>query len=135
MYCMSNCKKIKFYFVLIVLFMLLNSCAYNKGENPIPVNNNVHYAVDVKPILVTHCFKCHSDTATNPDKPGYAFFNNFSDIKKEALKVSTANSNYTVLIARLKHFESPGMPFQEKPLSDSLIQVIQDWVLIGAPNN
>jgi hypothetical protein len=132
---MENFKKMKFYFLLIVLFMLFNGCAYNKGENPVPVNSNVHYTVDVKPILITHCFKCHSDTATNPDRPGYAFFNNFNDIQHEALKASTANPDYTVLIARLKHIESPGMPFQETPLSDSLIQVIQDWVLIGAPNN
>jgi len=132
---MDNFKKMKFYFVSTALFMLLNGCAYNKGENPVPVNNNVSYEIDVKPILVTHCFKCHSDTATNPDKPGYALFNNFSEVQRLALKVSTANPNFTVLIARLKNIESPGMPFQEAPLSDSLIQVIQDWVLIGAPNN
>lgn len=90
---------------------------------------------DVKPILVTHCFKCHSDTATNPQKPGYAFFNNFSDVQKYALRSSTSNPNYSVLIARLKHLESPEMPYKETPLPDSLIQTIQDWVLLGAPNN
>lgn len=115
--------------------LLLNNCTYNKGETPVPFNKNVRYTVDVKPILITHCFKCHSDTATNPDRPGYAFFNNFNEIQNLALKTSTANPNYTVLIARLRHIESPGMPFQETPLSDSLIQVIQDWVLVGAPNN
>ena len=132
---MSTCKKMKFYFILTSLFMFLSGCAYNKGENPVPVNSNVSYKINVKPILVTHCFKCHSDTATNPNRPGYAFFNNFSEVERVAQKTSTANSNYKVLIARLKLIESPGMPFQETPLSDSLIQVIQDWVLIGAPNN
>ncbi|WP_018343545.1 hypothetical protein [Cytophaga aurantiaca] len=132
---MYNFKKMNFCLLSIALYILLNACTYNKGETPVPVNRDVRYSVDVKPILVTHCFKCHSDTATNPDRPGYAFFNHFDEIQGEALKVSTANPNYTVLIARLKHIESPGMPFQETPLSDSLIQVIQDWVLIGAPNN
>jgi len=132
---MSNFKTVYFYSIAIAIFALLNSCAYNKGDVPVPVNSNVRYSINVKPILVTHCFKCHSDTATNPDRPGYAFFNDFSVIHTLAVKTSTANPNYTVLIARLKHIESPGMPFQESPLSDSLIQVIQDWVLIGAPNN
>ena len=132
---MNNYKKIILYSISTALFMLLNGCAYNKGENPVPVNSNVRYVLDVKPILITHCFKCHSDTATNPDRPGYAFFNDFSEVHNLALKPSTANPNYTVMIARLKHIESPGMPFQENPLSDSLIQVIQDWVLVGAPNN
>lgn len=132
---MNNLKKEYYYFFSATLFILLNACAYNKGEAPVPVNSNVRYSIDVKPILITHCFKCHSDTATNPDRPGYAFFNDFSQIHTLAVKASTANPNYTVLIARLKHIESPGMPFQETPLSDSLIQVIQDWVLIGAPNN
>ena len=135
MHYMTNCKKIGFYFVSTALFLLLNGCTYNKGENPVPVNSNVSYEIDVKPILITHCFKCHSDTATNPDKPGYALFNNFSEVERVALKTSTANPAFTVLIARLKLIESPGMPFREAPLSDSLIQVIQDWVLIGAPNN
>lgn len=115
--------------------MLLNGCAYNKGETPVPENNNVRYSADVKPILITHCFKCHSDTATNPDRPGYAFFNDFNDVQTLALKASLADPNYTVLIARLRYIESPGMPFREAPLSDSLIQIIQDWVLLGAPNN
>ena len=132
---MDNVKKMKFYFYSAALFVLLNACAYNKGEAPVPVNSNVSYVLDVKPILITHCFKCHSDTATNPDRPGNIFFNDFSVIHTLALKPSATNPNYTVLIARLRHIESPGMPFNEAPLSDSLIQVIQDWVLIGAPNN
>ncbi len=121
--------------IVCMLFNVLNGCTYNKGEEPVPFNSNVSYAVDVKPVLITHCYKCHSDTATNPDRPGYAFFNDFDEIQGVALKASTANPNYTVLIARLKHIESPGMPYLQSPLSDSLIQVIQDWVLVGAPNN
>jgi hypothetical protein len=132
---MIHFKK-KFYYIFsIVIFIGLNACAYNKGENPAPVNKSVSYLKDVKPILVTHCFKCHTDTSTNPNRPGYAFFNNFSEIQKYALRASISNPNYSVLVARLKHLESPGMPYQEAPMVDTLIQKIQDWVLFGAPNN
>lgn len=132
---MTNFKK-KFYKIISIgIFVVLNACTYNKGENPIPVNKSVSYLKDVKPILVLRCFKCHTDTATHAQKPGYAFFNNISEIQKYAVRSSASNPNYSVLIARLKQLESPGMPFKETPLSDSLIQIIQDWVLLGAPNN
>lgn len=110
-------------------------CTYHKAEEPKPLDSSVSYALDVKPIIIAHCYSCHTDSSTNPDKPGFAFFNHFNELQYLALKPSAANSNYTILIARLKHIESPGMPFQQNPLSDSLIQVIQKWVLIGAPEN
>ena len=121
--------------IIYVLLFLFVSCSYNKGETPVPLNAQVSYALDVKPILITHCYKCHSDTATNPDRPGYAYFNNFTTLQTVALRASTVDPNYTTLIARLRHLESPGMPYLATPLSDSLIQVIQDWVLVGAPQN
>lgn len=110
-------------------------CSYHKSADPAPLNPNVSYTLDVKPILVAQCYTCHTDTSTNPDKPGYAFFNHFNELQYLALKPSAENSNYTILIARLKYIETPGMPYKQKPLPDSLIQVIQNWVRIGAPKN
>ncbi len=126
---------IVFFFAAVLVF-LANGCLYNKGEVPVPENKNISYSRDVKPILITYCYKCHTDTATNPDRPGYAFFNHFDQLQTEALKPSPANPGYTVLIARLKYLELPGMPLDSpEPLPDSLIQKIQDWVSIGAPEN
>jgi len=130
--------KSTFGYVLLFLgitFLLFTACSYHKADDPGPVNPAVSYALDVKPIIVANCYTCHTDTSTNPDKPGFAFFNHFNELQYLALKPSAANSNYTILIARLKHIESPGMPFQRDPLSDSLIQVIQNWVRLGAPEN
>ncbi|ABG57638.1 hypothetical protein [Cytophaga hutchinsonii] len=120
--------------ILCAAGALFNNCAYHSGEEPVPSNRDVRYSVDVKPILIKHCYSCHTDTSTHPDRSGYAFFNDFNELKKE-LKPSTANTAYTILVARLKYIESPGMPYKQTPLSDSLIQVIQDWILIGAPEN
>lgn len=132
---MASYKYICSTIILCAAAMLfLINCSYNSGKEPIPSNPAVSYTLDVKPILITHCYACHTDTSTNADKPGYAFFNYFNELKKE-IKPSAANSNYSILIARLKHIESPGMPYNQAPLSDSLIQVIQDWILIGAPEN
>lgn len=115
--------------------LIMSNCSYHKGETPVPANPSVSYQKDIKPILITHCYTCHTDTSTNPDRPGYAFFNHFDQLQHEALTHSVVNANYTILIARLKNIESPGMPYKKAPLADSLIQKIQDWVLIGAPEN
>ncbi len=123
------------FFLVLGLFFMIQACTYNKGETPVPANPNVSYTTDIKPILIANCYTCHTDTSTNPDRNTSVFFNHFSTLQHEALTPSTANSNYTILIARLRHIESPGMPYNRAPLPDSLIQKIQDWVLIGAPEN
>lgn len=123
------------FFLVSTLLLFVTACSYNKGTEPVPVKKDVSYKLDVKPILVTHCYTCHADTATNPDRPGSPVFTDFAQLQHEALTPSNVNTNYTILIARLKHIESPGMPYNRDPLPDSLIQVIQDWVLVGAPEN
>jgi hypothetical protein len=117
-----------------VFFVLVN-CSYKKGDAPTPVNPNISYTKDIKPILIANCYVCHTDTSTNPDRNPSVFFNHFNQLQHEALTPSTVSPNYTIIIARLKHIESPGMPYNRAPLADSLIQKIQDWVLIGAPEN
>jgi hypothetical protein len=123
------------FFSLLVVFFMIQACAYNKGDTPVPTNPNVSYTMDIKPILIANCYICHTDTSTNPDRNTSVFFNHFNQLQHEATTPSTANSNYTILIARLKHIETPGMPYNRAPLADSLIAKIQDWVLIGAPEN
>lgn len=131
---MSACILVWYIVMLCVAGAFFTNCSYNTGQEPVASNRNVRYSLDVKPILIAHCYICHTDTSTNPDRPGSAFLNNFNELQKE-LKTSAANTSYSILIARLKHMESPGMPYKQAALSDFSIQVIQDWVLIGAPEN
>lgn len=133
--CMNRNGAIRVILFLCVTGLFFTTCIYHKGEEPAPINPKVSYTLNVKPIIVANCYTCHTDTSTNPDRPGYAFFNHFDQLQAVALRHSTVNPNYTVLIARLKHIESPGMPFKRDPLPDSLIQIIVDWVLLGAPEN
>lgn len=133
---MSHLKWLMFIFGCI---LLLNACMYNKGEDMGPVGPPVNFQTEIKPILINNCLTCHSDTATNPKKPGYAFFlqgsNDFSEFRRYATETSTANPAYTKVPARLRGIESPAMPFQRTPLPDSLIRKIENWVRQGAPLN
>lgn len=130
-------------FKFLVLFfgvMLLNSCLYNKveemdaGGGPL-----VDFNSQIKPILIKNCLECHSDTATNPKKPGYAFFlkggNDFSEFRLYATAPSSVNPAYTKVPARLRGIESPPMPFERTPLPDSSIKKIEHWIMQGARLN
>jgi hypothetical protein len=119
--------------------LLLNACSYNKGEELRPVGPTINFQTEIKPILITHCLTCHSDTASNPSKPGYAFFlrgtNDFSEFQRYATEKSTSNPAYDKVSARLRGVESPAMPFQRAALPDSLIKKIENWARQGAPLN
>lgn len=111
------------------------SCTYHKAEEVKPELLNVSYAAEIQPIIEAHCYNCHSENATDPDRPGYAFLDEYESLKRYALKPSVSNANYTTLQARIRFIEYPGMPFQQDPLPESDIQKIETWIKLGAPNN
>ena len=127
-----------FSFLLNALFfcstLFITSCTYDKGTE-VPFDSNVSYSKDIQPIIENNCYTCHSSTATNPEKPGYAFFDDFDELKRYATKTSTTNVAYTTLQARIRHIESPGMPFNRDPLPEAKILLIENWIKAGAPNN
>jgi hypothetical protein len=133
---------LKWSMLIFGCILLLNACKYNKGEDLGPIGSPVNFQTEIKPIIINNCVTCHSDTATNPSKPGYAFFlqvkggsADFSVLQQYAIARSTANPAYTKLSARLRGIESPAMPFQRPPLPDSLIKKIENWSRQGAPLN
>lgn len=125
--------------LLISITSILSGCAYNRAEEtereikPSPAS--ISYSLEIKPILVTHCYSCHTDTATDPESPGYAFFNKEDDLKKYASSPSPTNPSYTRMQARLRGIETPAMPFQKPALPDSVISKIDAWIKAGAVLN
>lgn len=95
----------------------------------------ISYLEEIQPIIEVHCYSCHSLNATHPEKPGYAFLDDYEGLKKYALKTSVSNPSYSTLVARLRFIEYPGMPFKEDPLPDSEIKKIETWIKQGAPDN
>ncbi|MDB5257432.1 MAG: hypothetical protein JWM14_2127 [Chitinophagaceae bacterium] len=126
---------------LLCALLSLASCEYNKGEDLGADGPPVVFSSDIKPIIINNCVMCHSDTATNPDKPDptlHLFFlqgaGDFSILQQKALQSSTI-PGYTLIQARLHHLEEPYMPFNRPQLPDSLIKKIDRWVKQGAPLN
>ena len=132
-----NKTKTNLFTVLLFLFAsgFLTACTYDKAPEIDPVISTVSYKNEIQPIMATHCYSCHSSLATDPERPGYAFFDDFNELKRYALKPSTVNAELTTLQARLRQIEFPGMPFKKDPLPESEIQLIEKWIKAGAPNN
>ncbi|MBA4139188.1 MAG: cytochrome c [Segetibacter sp.] len=86
----------------------------------------VKYSVDIKNILSTNCYACHSGTATNGG--GFKFDVYPGNLVAKALSGA--------LVGSITH--SPGfspMPKGGGKLSDCDIAKIRTWVRNGAPNN
>ena len=130
---------LKWHTLIFCCMLSLNGCEYNKGEDLGPVGPPVKFDTEIKPILIQNCLMCHSDTATHPDKPGYALFlqgsGDFSVFREYATATSTVNPAYTKVPARLRGIETPAMPFNKPSLPDSSIKKIENWIKQGANLN
>jgi hypothetical protein len=121
--------------LVIFIFVQANGCTYHDVALPDAQPFLGSFATDIKPIIESRCYSCHSANATDPHRPGYAFFDDFEELQRYALKKSTSNPSYTTLQARLRYIESPGMPFEQDPLPEEQIVLIESWIAAGAPNN
>lgn len=125
-------------FISIFIFgatTFLSGCTYNNLSESKPVFSDVSFKDDIQPIMAANCYSCHSSNATDPERPGYAFFDDFDELKRYALKPSPVNAEYTTLQARLRQIEFPGMPFKKDPLPEEEILLIESWIQAGALNN
>ncbi|HSZ71642.1 MAG TPA: hypothetical protein VK750_03130 [Cytophagaceae bacterium] len=116
-----------------------NACEYNKAEPAGPIGPPVSFDTVIKPIVIQHCVKCHSDTSNNPNKPGYAFFlqvpDNFSELHRYAL-LPGVNPVYTDIQERIHGYGVERMPKDGPPyLPDSTMEKIDRWIRHGAPIN
>ena len=123
----------------LLLSVFCTGCLYDKFTPPPPAplpascdTTNVTYTAVIKPILQQNCYECHSTTASNSQRPGYLFFDNFNELKTIALAQSPASN----LRDRINHRGiSPFMPFQRTKLDACTIRKIEKWVEAGCPNN
>ncbi|MDX5435575.1 MAG: hypothetical protein LPK03_00160 [Pontibacter sp.] len=131
-----NYRIAAWYLGLTLLVLTTLGCTYNEASEVAPVIiSSVSYKQDIVPIMASHCYSCHTASSTHPDKAGYAFIDNYEELKRYALRPSTTNASLTKLQARLRFVETPGMPLNQAPLPESDILKIDAWIKAGAPNN
>jgi hypothetical protein len=134
-------RYIKWLVPLFLSVLMMHACEYNKGKDLGPIGPPVSFDTVIKPIIIQNCVKCHSDTSTNTNRPGYAFFikgashNDFSELQFYALKPSS-NSTYTDMTQRIHGYDGvERMPKFGPYLPDSTMAKIDRWIGHGAPLN
>jgi len=124
-------------FVFPALFII--SCSKSSGSQTTPVTPapggttttscdtvNMKYAVDIVPILQSHCYGCHGG-GSNSGSGGISLdsYNN--------LKTYADNGFLKGNITHAPGFV--GMPFGQPKMDDCTINKILDWINRGVQNN
>lgn len=118
--------------IAVIGIITWTGCTYKKEELLFPATaavtcdtSNVKYSVEIKNILTTNCYSCHSGTGASG---GGNVFNTYADLQGYI----TAG----LVLGNVMH--SPGfspMPKGGNKLNDCDIAKIRTWIRNGALNN
>lgn len=124
---------------LLALLSVLGSARATDPPSTLPADHAARmqrglevFDQQIQPLLHKQCLHCHGaarvagglDLATRAGllKGGHS---------GPAIKPFAANAS--LLLARIKHTQKPGMPFQQPKLSNTAIEQIKSWIDLGAP--
>lgn len=88
-------------------------------------NSSVSFSKIENDILVPKCYSCHSGGSTRP-------FSNYNDLMYNYV---TPNSLDSILYISVTEGATGGLMPEGSSLSPQEIQMIEDWIMSGAPNN
>ncbi|WP_338768797.1 hypothetical protein WAF17_08525 [Bernardetia sp. ABR2-2B] len=125
-------SKARFLFIALLLGFVFTSCEWkNEEEEGITVTDcdtsQVTLSGDVKPILQTNCYPCHSNTAASSIGAGI----NLEDY--ESLKSRADGGSLLGSISHMSGF-SP-MPKGAAQISKCNLDFVKAWIENGAPND
>ncbi len=90
------------------------------------------FAGKIRPILAGHCYQCHGpDVQQNELR-----VDSLVSILKGSANgkvVVPGNSDHSPLLRRLLGLDRPRMPYGSPPLSENEINLIREWINLGAP--
>ncbi len=107
---------------LIVSVCILTACAKDKVPSEFAAcSDPVSFSEVIQPLVEANCVGCHNEAAAAGD----VILTNHSGISNKA----------NLMIDAMQAAGDALMPFGGPPLSDSLIQLFQCWVLQGKLDN
>ena len=110
-----------------------NSCTYKNAEEVYPcVTGNVSFSKDVQPIIVNHCYFCHSSGNELTSGGGYCL----EGYSNDSLQASPAKGDILYgNISDPKITDKSHMPKNAPSLSPCEIATIKAWIDEGYQNN
>ncbi len=89
------------------------------------------FAREVLPILSEKCFVCHGPDAKEDDLK-LTHYEEAIRLRDGAQAINPEKLSESLLLARIADPEDPMPPIDEKPLSESEREILENWVLSGA---
>ena len=117
-------------FILLSFLALVAGCSWEDAESFYPDTENcdtlgISFAVNVVPVLVNHCYICHS----NVNAPDFA-----EGITLEDYEDVSASSS--LIVSAINHVDGfSSMPKESEKLDNCSIRVFEAWVVAGMPDN
>ena len=121
---------------LLLGIMAITAQAVDKTDKATPTARKISYFKDIRPIFQTHCQGCHQ-----PAKKGGGYvMTDFSLLFKggesEEVAIIAHKPDESNLISRISKTDGVAeMPQGEKPLADSEIDLIRQWITQGAEDD
>ena len=121
---------------LLLGAMAITTQAADKTDKSAPTARKISYDKDIRPIFQTHCQGCHQPSK----KGGNYVMTDFSLLLKGGESEETAivahKPDESYLINRISKTDGAAeMPQGKKPLADSEIDLIRQWITQGAGND
>ena len=107
---------------IVIGISVLTSCLKDKVSNEFAAcSDPVSFSQDIQPLIEVNCLGCHNEVVAAND----VILTNHTRISNEANR----------MINSMQASGMDLMPFGGPPLSDSLIQLFQCWILQGKLDN
>lgn len=119
-----------------IITLILAGCGSNPGPEGADMTATaeyvgvVSYAAEVQPILSQQCGPCHTT-----EQQGGLSLMSYEDVTttgEHAPIVQPGRPETSLLMVAMR---SSLMPHEGVALSDEDIQIVEDWILLGAPDN
>jgi hypothetical protein len=146
-------------FLLVILGLLsLLGCSTSSTQNPATntsttsittttsTTSGVSFSKDIQPIFTNSCVICHQGASGQGGlslDPGSAYKNlvNAASSESSLMRVAPNSADKSYLLNKLEGTQGQvggsgaQMPYGAPPLSQPQIDLIQQWISAGAPNN
>lgn len=101
------------------------------GKEPIPAQERLFFEEQVRPLLVKHCYECHS--AESKEIGGKLLLDNRAGVLRggESGPAVVPGKPEASLLLDAMHYETFEMP-PDKPLPEADVHVIAEWIRRGA---
>ena len=105
-------------------FILLSICAVGCADAA-PVD----FEKQIAPVFAQHCVRCHSSASDKGDLS----LATFDDMKSNDYVIAgDPEGSYLIELVTSQHGEPPAMPKEAKPLSDTEVDLLRQWIDQGA---